>query len=653
MQLKFEKALLVVVLVFTTFYLHADPPPLSGFSDLPAVTGVKLSPSGNRLVFIQNSAIDGGSSILSVIDIEKKERKNLLFSDNEKIKFNWFRWANEDIVLVSGKFETKLGGSLFHQTRLLKIDVRDKNPEPEALIKPRSKTVYSQNNFVQFQDSVIDYLPNDPKHILMQIDLDTHALPSVFKVNVYTKRKTRVERGKKNIRHWITDQQGLVRIGMARVFDETVITYLHRKNKDSDFEVLFEGDFLTENDVDILGFGLDPNVLYYRAYEGNYKAIFRMDLTSKNSERVLAHDKYDAGSTLIYSYKTRDVIGVYDSYSETGKYYFDDADYKLARGLKTAVEGKQVSIISMDNNENRYVAYVQAANTPPLYFIGDRQQESLSYLFSQYPKLDGFTFPEHELVSYQAQDGTKIEGYLTLPLEGKKPFTMIIHPHGGPGVRDFDGFDPWVSYMTSRGYAVLRPNFRGSSGFGFEFAQAQMGRWGLEMQDDISDAAKWLVDQGISDPQKLCIFGASYGGYAAQMAAVKTPDLFTCSVSFAGVSDLERLYRDTKRFLGGKSTAKIQIGDERQDRKARSPINAVDKITIPMLIMHGEEDVVVNVNQSRRLIDKFEDAGVDYKYVEFERGNHHLSIQHNRTQFFEELDSFFQLHLSPEKVKNK
>lgn len=643
----FNKALILLVLIFQMFSLRADPLPLSGFSDLPAVTGVKLSPSGNRLVFIQNSALDGGASILSMIDIEKKERKNLLFSDNEKIKFNWFQWANDDIILVSGKFESKQGATLFHQTRLLKIDVRANDPEPQALIKPRSKTVYSGNTFVQFQDNVIDWLPDDPKHILMQIDLDSYALPSVFKVNVYTKRKSRVERGKKDIRHWITDQQGVVRIGMSRIFDETVVTYLHRKDEDSKFDVLFEGDFLSENDIDILGFALDPNVLYYRAYNDNYKAIFRMDLTSKESELVLAHDKYDVGSTLIYSYKTRDVIGVYDPYSETGKYYFDEADYKLARALKTAMEGKQVSIVSMDRNENRYIANVQAANTPPLYFIGDREKESLSYLFSQYPKLDNVTFPEHELVTYRAQDGTSIEGYLTLPLHGKKPFATVIHPHGGPGVRDFDGFDPWVSYMTNRGYAVFRPNFRGSSGFGYEFAQAQMGRWGLEMQDDISDAAKWLVDEGISDPKKLCIFGASYGGYAAQMAAIKTPDLFTCAVSFAGVSDLERLYRDTKRFLGGKSIAKIQIGDERQDRKARSPINAVDKITIPMLIMHGEEDVVVNVNQSRRLIDKFEDAGVDYKYVEFERGNHHLSIQHNRTQFFEELNSFFQMHLRP------
>ncbi|WP_395339499.1 alpha/beta hydrolase family protein [Ningiella sp. W23] len=292
----------------------------------------------------------------------------------------------------------------------------------------------------------------------------------------------------------------------------------------------------------------------------------------------------------------------------------------------------------------------QNDHIPPTFYYGDREEGTLSFLFSPYPLLKDIALSEHEKVSFKTRDGLTIDGYLTLPLKGEAPYPTVIHPHGGPGARDYSGFDTYASYLTNRGYAVFRPNFRGSTGYGFEFAQAQMGRWGLEMQDDITDAAQYLIEQGIAAPERLCIFGSSYGGYAAAMATVKTPDLFACSVSFAGISDLRALAkRISTTYVGGKLSAQKQIGKSFADQRARSPINGIDAIKTPILLIHGEDDIIMNVEQSRDFADELKDAGKEFKYVELEYGDHYLSIQENRTRFFQELDAFLAQHLKDNK----
>ena len=633
-----------------TFDASVYKPPVDAFGQLPSFEDLSLSPSGLKIAYVQNAPAPENMAVLITLDLTKGERKALLTSDNKKVKINWFRWANDDVLIVSAAYESRDRGTLYYQTRMFSLDLTKDKPKPKQLIRPNTNFGFSSSvHSSQFQDNVIDFLPNDPDHILVSIDLDQPLQPSVYRVNVHTARMKRVQRDKLLVRNWYTDQQSVVRIGRGYNYDTGEVKYWHRKTKEDNFEVIFNYTIFENKPVSIRGFGLDPNIMYYTQYKGDKRALYKMDLTTKESELLLAHDDYDVNGSLIYSEIDQDAIGVYDAHSPFGRFYFDDKYYGFHKALDKSLPDTHNVIKSFNKDRSIYVLYIESDSKPGQYLYGNRTKKSLQGLFSTYAKLDNAVLAEHEKITYTTRDGLEIEALLTLPLFGQKPYPTVVHPHGGPGSRDFDGFDPWVSYLSSRGYAVVRPNFRGSTGYGYEFAQAQMGQWGLEMQDDISDATEYLITEGISDKDKVCIFGASYGGYAAKMATVKTPDLYTCAVSFAGVSDLKELSDRQSRFAGGELIADKQIGDKTKDLRARSPISYVEKIKTPLLIMHGEEDRSVHIEQSRDFVEELEDEGKQFRYVEFEYGDHHLSIQQNRVEFFQELDAFLRQYLgSPE-----
>lgn len=645
---------LVSLLASPSFSSQAQSPessvqttaPLTAFSRLPAYRKVTLSPSGAKVAFVENFAAPNNLAILTTYDFGKKKIKRILSSDSKKVVINWFKWINEDILLLSAKFEMKQGRVLYFQTRMFSVDTNDEKPKLKRLLKPKTSFNFSTNNRrSQFQDSVIDFLPDEPDHILVQVDVDTPQQPSVFRLNVRTDRKRRVQSGWMGIRRWITDQQHIVRIGMTRDYETGDVDYYERADEDADLRKLFSYNIIKDKPISVRGFGLNPNILYYTKYKGDTRALYKIDLSDMQSELILAHNDRDVSGSLIYSPATKDVIGVRDGRSPFGRFYFDEKEYEYSRKLKETFPDTSNFIRNRSQDDNAYIVYTHADNKPGQYYITDRANDKISYLFGTYPELAKVSLPHHKKLTYAARDGVEIEAYLTLPLTGKAPYPTVMYPHGGPGARDTKGFDVYVAHLASKGYAVLRPNFRGSSGYGYTFSQAQMGAWGLEMQDDITDAAHYLIDEGIANKEKLCIVGGSYGGYAATMATVKTPDLFACAVSFAGVTDLLAIARFRDGFLGGELSAETQFGDDKKDLRARSPVNFVQGIKTPILLMHGKEDRVVPVKQSRDFAEELEDANKPFKYVEFPTGSHNLSIQENRTAYFEELDTFLSQYL--------
>ena len=627
------------VLFFISKTLFSAELAVSSFSQLPSVSGLDLSPNGSQIAFIQNYT-NPQISVLTALNLLTGDKKYLVKSDNEDIKINWFRWANEKTLIVSVRFASKTGTVAYKETRLVAIDVDGKEAKQRNLIRAGA----NDNHVSQFQDDVVSFLPDDPEHILIAIDLDIPNLPSVYKLNIYTRRKSRIEKGKMDVRDWMADRQGNLRLGQALDYNSGEASIRIKIGDDDTWHTMFEYNALEEPGITPLGFAKNPDILYYRAYKEDKLALFKINLVSKKISLVFDDPDYDFDGSLIYSRKSNDVIGIRHSNSDGGRIYWDDDYAKFQQAIDIAMPDTSNYLVDFSDDENIYTIYAESDFIPGAYFLGNREEKTINLAFEQYPSIPIEGLSEHSLVTYTARDGIPIEGYLSLPKGTEGPIATILHPHGGPGAREYDGFDYWTSYFVSRGYAVFRPNFRGSTGYGRQFAESQMQAWGLSMQDDLTDAAHWLVEQKIADPNRMCIVGASYGGYAAMMAAVKTPDLFQCAVSFAGVMDLDRLVRGSRHFLN-KKFVKKQIGEDDDDLEARSPYYQAKQIKIPVLLMHGEDDRVVDVKQSREMADELEDLDKEVKYVELENGDHYLSIQRNRHRVFSEMDSFLKKYL--------
>lgn len=611
--------------------------PIEAHASLANASQMNLSPNGNKVAFVQNGK---GTLFLVVFDLTTGKKRFITKTDNLSVTLNWFDWLNNDVLLMGISSTASERGIRYKVSRLLKFDLRT-DDEAKNVIRIGRKSHNSQ-----FQDNVISMLSNDPEHVLLSIDLDTPNKPSVYKLNVLTGKRKRLERPKKHIDGWIADRQGKVRI--MRQIDDTFVTYSLKDLKTNKWKKLFEYEVFSANKVTLLGFDKNPNILYFKAIHKDKDALFKMDVTDPEQTRELVyHDEnYDVDGSLVYSEVTNEVVGFsHSGFDDLIKYWDEDLD-KLQRSINKAIPDSTNVIIDTDVTGQVYILYTTSNDHPGAYLLGDRNKSSLEYIISKYPLIEGELYNGKNNVEYIARDKTKIEGYLTFPADYQKgkAYPAIILPHGGPMARDYAGFDYWSEFFSHHGYLVFQPNFRGSSGYGFSFESAAIGGWGEAMQDDLQDAASWLVAQGYTKKDKMCIAGGSYGGYASLMALVKHPDTFQCAASFAGVADLNFIYYQARNFTN-KDIVRKQIGTDRDQLEQVSPINFAEKFTKPVLLIHGSKDSVVSVRHSREMAEELEDANKDVKYIELEDGSHYLVHQPYRVKTLQEMLVFFNKHL--------
>ena len=633
-----SRIFIALLLVLSSTAVYAEQLPVEAFGLLPQSEQVKLSPDGDKLSFIIHNQ---GNTYIGVKDFKTDATKYVVSTDNQEFKIGWYRWANNELLLVSADYPVKQRGIKYTETRLLKVHA-DGSGKLKTVMKPKKRELNPQ-----FQNGIIDLLPDEPDYILMGLALKVANRPDVYKINLNSERKRKLlQRSRSDIHSWLTDQQHRVRLGYGR--DETKIFYRLYDLATDEWRNIWEYEIFDAPDITPLGFGLNPSELYIRAIHNDRYAIFKVDVTDKKLTKTLvyADEHYDIEGSLIYSRKTKDVIGVYHGEANNAKIYFDPTYEKFQKSLNKAIPDAYNNIVSVSDDENMYVLYTSNPQTPGAYYLGDRKAKTLEFIIDEYPFLLQKNLSDKRKVSYQARDGLSIEAYVTPPYEGvESKKAAIVIPHGGPMVRNYGGFDWFSQFFASRGYTVIEPNFRGSSGYGFEFEMASIQKWGGAMQDDLADAAKWLTKNYPVDKNKVCILGASYGGYAAMMAAVKQQDVFRCAASFAGVSDLEYIVRKAKRFTNYK-VVKKQIGDDSDILEQNSPVNFAKEINIPMLLIHGDKDRVVDVYHSREMFEELEDLGKVVEYIELENGNHYLEIEKNRLKTLNAFDKFLTQHLN-------
>lgn len=619
----------------------ADFPPVENFASLPDVISVKLSPDGKKVAALMRSSGEIDGTLLQVLYVDEGKSSAVVYTDNEKFVINWMDWINDENLFVSARFPAVRYGTPTTETRLLIADI--KTNDLRGVI---SKRYYEKFDYMpQFQDDVVDYLIEDDEHFLFQVDGYKPTTPDVFKASVKSKKLRTVQTAEPKIREWMTDRQHNVRIGYY--VNETNYKILHQLPGKSKRNTLWEFEAFSPEQVWPLGFDHDPNILYVRAlHEGRF-AVFSVDLSSENLERTLVYssENYDVNGDLIYSSVVKKVIGIqtFDSKS----YIFWDDHYKaLFSGIDKALKDTSNIFLGMSRDERRYLIFSTNDVDAGTYYLGDRDIKSIQPIAYRYRKLVPEEMSKKQWIKYKARDGLEIEAAMTLPKNSDKKTKLptIIFPHGGPIGNDGSGFDYWTQFFASRGYAVLQMNFRGSSGYGYDFMSAGLKNWGLAMQDDVADGAKWMIEQGYSDPEKICIVGASYGGYAALMGAIKTPELYKCVVSFAGISDLAYLVKSHHAYTNFERVKK-QIGSDYKSLEHRSPLHLVKKLNTPTLLIHGSEDRSVKDWHSEKLHKAMVNHDKNVDYLLLEGGDHYLSNNEHRLATFKRMDAFLKKYL--------
>jgi dipeptidyl aminopeptidase/acylaminoacyl peptidase len=371
-----------------------------------------------------------------------------------------------------------------------------------------------------------------------------------------------------------------------------------------------------------------------------------------------------SGAKVLFEDSRYDVEGVvYDSYSwepigariggpEPRVHWFDATAEARYNALSRSFAGRDVSIYGRNAEGTRVIVGVGAHAAPTTYYLVDFSKGTADIVGEEYPALAGVTLGEVRTISYKARDGYEIPAYITLPPGvAAEKLPLVVMPHGGPESRDEPDFDPFAQFLATRGYAVLQPQFRGSTGFGEAHRQAGVRQWGGLMQDDVTDGVKALIEQGLADPRRVCIVGMSYGGYAALAGAAFTPDLYACAASVSGVSDLPAMLGHVQRKSGKDSDQLAywngHIG-EASDRRVidKSPARAAANVRVPILLVHGVDDVVVPLSQSETMARALKDAGKSFRLVKMTGEDHWLSRSETRLTVMEELETFLAANLA-------
>jgi dienelactone hydrolase len=402
-------------------------------------------------------------------------------------------------------------------------------------------------------------------------------------------------------------------------------------------------------EMEPIGFNRDNSQLYLRVSHGDQPdAIERMDMATHQLVKLYQGQFADPGQLL----PTADGLDYYAVVTDDGKkslFYFDEnaPEAKLNKALADNFPGQLAFFLNFSRDGKHAIVKVISDRNPGDYYVVDLDDRHAHYLLSARQWIEPAKMRPMQPIELKARDGLTLHGFLTLP-EGHKPFPLIVLPHGGPyGISDAWAFDPETQLFANRGYAVLQVNYRGSGGYGSQFEQRGYKQWGLRMQDDLTDATHWAIDQGYADAQRICIYGASYGGYAALEGAVREPDLYKCAVGYAGVYDLRvQLDKsDIQETDMGDAYLQVVLGHDREDLLHRSPLGGVARLKADLLLIHGGDDLRVPFKNFKELTDALDKAGKHYESLVEPHEGHGFFLPDHQQQAYQKIMDFIDRHI--------
>ncbi|MEW6999173.1 prolyl oligopeptidase family serine peptidase [Colwelliaceae bacterium BS250] len=611
----------------------------------PEFSALQLSPDGKHIAVL--SPVNNRRNIVIMETLGLKNITPITGFREQNI--GAFYWANNKDIVFTLDSDGNEAFSIFT------IDTTDK----------KSKVVKLVGSDVSSQGirsaATIHPLMNDPDHIIVQYNGRSVKSPDVYKLPLNSSWSEK--RGKNNkmkmiaknpgdIQGWIVDHDGDVRGALS--IKGLKGKFHYKEKNDEKFRVIQEFN-VNDEGISPLGFDFDNKTMFVTSNVGRDRAaVYKFDpQTNKLGEMIFAHDVVDV-SGLMMSRKQKKLLGIsyFDDYPET--VYFDKATENMMKSLEASFPGKRVNITSQSEDEMLNIVLVNNDDDPGNYYLYDRSKPSISALVPRMAWLKPEEMSSMKPIKFTSRDGLTIRGYITIPKDSDgKNLPLIVNPHGGPfGVRDMWGFNPEHQFFASRGYATVQVNFRGSGGYGRNFQQAGYGgKWGAEMQDDLTDAVNYLVKEGIADGDKVCIYGASYGGYATMAGLTFTPDLYKCGINYVGVTDVALLFESMPRhWEPQKDLLKVQIGDPDDEElmKRMSPLAHVDKIKAPLMIVQGARDPRVVKQHATDLRDALEDRGIelsDDEWIMKKDEGHGFRKEENRIELYTKMEKFLAKHL--------
>ena len=632
-------------LSFQTAYGQTDVQPhIDDFFGGEAAESISLSPDGHVIAFAENG---DDKNTLQIINLRYPNSPSEIMLDHfvrsastsHIRRINWIDEARLFIEIVSieslstrdvfgsdrrrvAKFETPITRAF-----ILNLDTSDSF---ELFPGLDARSLFAVKGL-----ALASPVTTDPDVIIVKALYESSV--ALWSVNLETGEIDEIEDVRIDVTDYIVTDEGQPLIRFVTHKRNRTVTIYSRRNAGSAWKKLRTLTDTNIEDFNPLAPADEPDTIFISARPEGYdrSAIFKYNISSDEFSAPLGqHAKVDVFSPLLS--KDNEYLGM--AYFEDGvAYEFVDAELKTHYDqLKQKFpQGRNIFVTQASSDSGVWVVKSEGPKDPGTYHIYNAKTNSLKPLFVNQPQLSRSALGESQIIKYSARDDLALSGYLTLPprtAAASSPAPLVVMPHGGPVTRDYFEYDLTAQYLATRGYAVFQPNFRGSSGYGKAFEARGYGQWGTAMIDDIIDGVDHLIKTGQADKDKVCIAGASYGGYAALMSAARYPHRYQCALSLNGVFHLGDMLDHDAKFFGKKSTVYkflvTSIGHPKRD-KARlfdmSPREQVDQISIPIFLVHGTEDERVPVTQSRAMHDALLEAGKDAQYFELPMGDHSLS----------------------------
>ena len=627
-------AALATLFLFCGISAAQEPPSFEAFAQDPSIRSVGVSPNGRWLSVVRRASVDG-DPFVEIYDSRDLGKGSLRTLGARGTRVNGASWLNDDQLLVSFVQQMNEGERTFQIPKVATINRERGGFNIIPKVRYDRKRLGSEADTLESRASasIISRLPEDPDHIVVSYTADfTRAggrfvpVSYVGKLNVSTGKVIPTFRGNTKYGGYRVDQDGDVRLAVTSDTNTGQIVYVARVKGSEEWVEIGRsgaGSASTSSVFGVYGFynHQDLNeIIVVSNHESDTTGLYTYDIASRSYKELLfRHPRYDAGGVATVrdpdNQRVRYLTGFGFQGGDFTIVWIDDFEKQFHEDVGELFPGRNVSVVSQSRDLRTRVIAVSGDRYPLSYHLYT-PENGVQPIGETMPLLKPEQLAERKFVRYEARDGYEIPAYVTIP-KGERPFPTVVMPHGGPTARDGGGFDLWAQMLASRGYAVIQPQFRVSTGFGRAHLEAGFAEWGKLQQDDIDDAGSFLVELGIADPDNLAIFGWSYGGYSSAIGAARDPNPYQCAIPGAAVTDLPKfrawLYR------GGQNDP---IRRYRDTVEGLDPVSMAESVDIPVLIIHGTEDERVPISHSDIYYNALRRAGKDVEYIKLEGANH-------------------------------